>query len=97
MFKLLVYYTNDGSEDMVTSWEIISTDHSPGLADTEEFALDTVPQDFFTNFLDYYVSGGGALTKLGVPVGNTWNRPVDNNNFPFSIFRANSMDIFGSL
>ena len=97
MYKLLVYYVNDGSEDMVTRFEIIPTALAPGLVDTEEIALDIVPVDFFTNYLDYYIDGGGALVKLGAPVNDTWNRPIDNNNFPFSIFRANSFDIFSSL
>ena len=97
MFKLLVYYTNDGTENMITSWEIIHNDLNPGLVDTAEYALNTVPQDFFINYRDYYVNNGGSLVKLGTPIGNTWSRPVDNNNYPFSIFRANSMDIFASL
>lgn len=94
MNKLAVTTFNDGTRDMVVSWDLIPS--TKAIAGTTDVVLATAPDDFFQNFLDYHLVGV-VLTKLVAPIGATQNRPITNTNYPFAVIRANSMDIFGNL
>ena len=94
MNKVAVTTHNDGVHDMVTCWDLIPD--STSITNTTEIALANVPQDFYLNFLDYYVVGN-TLNKLSIPTNLTMNRPITDTNYPFAAVRANSFNIFESL
>lgn len=94
MYKLAVSTVNDGANDMVVGWTLIpSTKVIPGTTDIE---LATLDDDFFKNYLDYYVSGG-ALFKLSTPANETWTKPLTNLDYPYAAVRATQFDIFATL
>ena len=94
MNKIAIKTVNNGTLDMVSEWDLIPEDKS--IPSTTEIAVTDIPNDFYYNFLDYYIDGSN-LNKLSTPVGATMNRPVTDFNYPFAAVRANSFNIFRSL
>jgi hypothetical protein len=100
MARELELITEDvGGDLMVIMWQVhkVGTG-SGGIAADHRILIGDVPVDFYTNFFDYaFDPAGPTLTKIGTPLNNTQVRPIDNNDYPLSILRANSHQIFKVL
>jgi len=97
MFQAIIYTEDVGGVQMVKSWELKRDDDPIIPPNSTIIDVPDIPNDFYLNFFDYYIDTNGDLQKIAVPTNNTLNRPEDNFEYLYGIFRLNAYDIFKNL